>query len=216
LRLTFILLFFTSLIFGQQKPIVFYNEIGDEVNRKDFVDNKSSRKNLDLYFETDTTQVGMLVTRKNYGQLDKKTFKNLKAYLTDLVKKQIEPTQNIVINYLTAIPKKADNTKLKSTWNILDKDYLKKLHKIADISHFWINSPKSDNIEYHHKNRINWISDKDSLLMKLFFEHEVRYGNYILIKLNGKFLYDLGEHSKYEIWEESKNFSNKKIPLQLK
>jgi hypothetical protein len=206
MRLTFAFILFTCLTFGQKKPIVFYNESGEEINKQKFIETRDYSKNLDLYFENDTTQIALLVTRQKFGQLDKNTFENLKSYLTELTDKQIDSTQNIVINYLTAFPKKADNTKSRSTWNVLDEDYLKKLHKTADITQFWICSPLSDNLKYYHQNKINWIADKESLFKNLFFPYEVRYGNYILIKPDGKFYYYLGEHSKYEIWEKSKKY----------
>ncbi|WP_275316945.1 hypothetical protein [Tenacibaculum bernardetii] len=204
MRLTLIFTLFTLFVFGQEKPIVFYNESGEKINRQKFIEAKDYSKNLDLYFENDTTQIVLLVTRQKFGKLDKYSFEKLKTYLTELTNKKIDSTQNIVINYLTAFPKKADNSKSRSTWNILDKDYLKKLHKIADINQFWINSPESDNLKYYHQNKINWIADKESLFKKIFFPYEVRYCNYILIKPDGKFYYYLGEHSKYEIWENAK------------
>ena len=206
MRLTFVFLLFTCITLGQEKPIVFYNESGDKINKQEFIETKNYNKNLDLYFKNDTTQIALLVTRQKFGQLDKITFEKLKSYLTELTDKKIDSTQNIVINYLTAFPKKADNTKSRSTWNILDKDYLKKLHKIADINQFWIHSPESDNLKYYHQNKINWIADKESIFKKLFFPYELRYGNYVLIKPDGKFYYFLGEHSKYEIWEKSKKY----------
>jgi len=206
MRLTFIFIFCTSLIFGQEKPIVFYNENGEKISKEKFIDTKDYKKNLDLYFENDTTQIGLLITRQKFGQLDNKTFENLKSYLTDLSNKQIDSTQNIVINYLTAYPKKDENTISRSGWNVLHRDYLKKLHKIANINQFWINSTECDNLKYYHQNKINWMTDKENLFKKLFFPYEVRYGNYILINPDGKFYYYLGEHSKYQIWENAKVF----------
>lgn len=106
MRSTFIFILFTCLTFGQEKPIVFYNESGEKISKQNFIETKDYSKNLDLYFENDTTQIGLLVTRKKFGQLDKNTFENLKLYLTELSDKRIDSTQNIVVNYLTAYPKK--------------------------------------------------------------------------------------------------------------
>lgn len=206
MRSTFIFILFTCLTFGQEKPIVFYNESGEKISKQNFIETKDYSKNLDLYFENDSTQIGLLVTRKKFGQLDKNTFENLKLYLTELSDKRIDSTQNIVVNYLTAYPKKNENTNSKSGWNVLQRDYLKKLHKIANINQFWIHSSECNNLEYNHQKRINWIEDKDDLLKKLFFPYEVRYGNFLLIKPDGKFYYYLGEHSKYQIWEDAKKY----------
>ena len=206
MRLTLFFFLFTYLTLGQEKPIIFYNESGEKISKQDFVKAKDYSKNLDLYFKNDTTQIGLLVTRKKFGQLDKNTFEDLKSYLTELTEKKIDSTQNIVINYLTAYPKKNENANSKSGWNVLHRDYLKKLHKIANINQFWIHSSECDNLEYNHQKRINWTEDKDDLLKKLFFPYEVRYGNFILIKPDGKFYYYLGEHSKYQIWEDAKKY----------
>ena len=78
MRLTFIFILFSCLSFGQEKPIVFYNEIGEKIDKQKFIENIDYSKNLDLYFENDTTQIGLLVTRKKVGKLDKNTFGNLK------------------------------------------------------------------------------------------------------------------------------------------
>ena len=82
---------------------------------------KDYSENLDLYFENDTTQIGILITRQKFGHLDKKTFVNFKSYLSNISDKQIDSSQNIVINYLTPLPKKVDNIKSKSSWNVLEK-----------------------------------------------------------------------------------------------
>lgn len=206
MRLFFIIIFYTGLTFGQQKPIVFYNEVGEEINQLDFLRSKDYSENLDLYFENDTIQIGILITRQKFGHLDKKTFVNFKSYLSNISDKQIDSSQNIVINYLTPLPKKVDNIKSKSSWNVLEKHYLRKLHKIADIKQFWITSPESDNLNFYHHNKINWISDKDNLFKNLFFPYDVRYGNFILIKPDGSYYYYLGEHSKYKIWEKAEKF----------
>ncbi|WP_299157076.1 hypothetical protein [uncultured Christiangramia sp.] len=206
MRLTILFMLFTSLNFGQEKSIVFYNENGEKISKQKFIKTKDYGKNLDLYFENDTTQIGLLITRQKFGQLDKNTFEYLKSYLSELTDKPIDSTQNIVINYLTAYPKKDENKKSRSGWNVLNRDYLKKLHKIGNIIQFWIHSAECDNLEYHHQKSINWEEDEDNLLKKLFFPYEVRYGNYILIKPDGKFYYFLGEHSKYHIWENAEKF----------
>jgi len=192
--------------FGQTKPIVFYNENKEEITKESFFKLKDYTKNLDLYFENDSLQYGLLIKRQQFGKLDQKTFTKLKSYLTEISHKQIDSTQNIVINYLTAFPTKEKEFGFKASWNILDKDYLKKLHEIANVTQFWINSPKCDNLKYYQRNKIKWISDKENLFNEIFFPYQVKSGNYILIKPNGKFYSYLGEHGKYEIWENVKKY----------
>ncbi len=193
--------------FSQTKPTIFYNENGKEMTREIFIKSIDYNKNLNLYFENDSIQYGLLVKRRNFGRLDKKTFTKLKAYLTQLSKIKIDSTQNIVVNYITGFTDYKGNTKPRPTWSILQKNYTKELHKIADIVQFWIYPPKSsDNLTYYLQKRNNWIEDKENIFKKLFFPHEIEFGNYILIKPDGKFYYYLGEHSKYGIWDTSKKY----------
>ena len=201
-----IILLISIKAFGQTKPIEFYNENGEKITKEEFFESKDPAKNLDIYFEDDSLQFGLLITRLEFGQLDPPTFTKLKSYLTEISQTQIDSTQNIVINYLTAYPKREGSTKPRSTWNVLDRNYLKRLHKIADIKQFWINSPQADNLKFYHHNKINWIADEENLLKKLFFPYEAKHGHYILIRSNGKFYYYLGEHSKYQIWEDAEKF----------
>ncbi len=69
---------FTCLIFGQEKPMVFYKESGEEISKQKFIRTKDYSKNLDIYFENDTIQIGLLVDRQKFGQLSKDSFENLK------------------------------------------------------------------------------------------------------------------------------------------
>ena len=191
-------------VIGQTKPIVYLNEKGEGITKEKFINSTDYSKNLDLYFENDSLQYGLLVTRQKVDKLDTNTFKELKNYLAQLSQTQIDSTRNIVVNYLTAFSNNDKSTKSKSTWNVLDKDYTKKLHRIAVINQFWISSPENENLEYYHKNRINWIVDKEKLFKKIFFPYDVKYGYYILIKPDGKFYYYLGEHSKNHILNSSR------------
>ena len=150
-------------------------------------------------------QAGWL-PRKKFGHLDKKTFEDLKSYLTELTGKQIDSTRNIVINYLTAHPGNKENATPRSQWDILDDDYAKILHKTDGIEQFWIHSPEIDNLEFYYLDKINWVEDTDGFFEKMFFPYVVKYGNFILIKPDGHYYYYLGEHSKHQIWEQSKKY----------
>jgi len=207
LRIIILIALTTSLLgCGLMKPRVYYNEYNEKITRLKFLKEKDYAKNLDVYIKNDTAYTGLLITRQKFGQLDEETFIHLKLYLAKITQKQINTNENIVINYLTAYPKKRKNTRPRSLWNVLHRDYLVKLHQIANINQFWINSPESDNLKYYHNDVINWVSDEENLLKKLFFKYDVRYGNFIFIKPDGKFYYYLGEHGKYEILEKSKKY----------
>ncbi|WP_299706832.1 hypothetical protein [uncultured Pontibacter sp.] len=201
-----IFLLLTTQAFAQNKPMKYYGENGREVSEQVFFESRNYSQNLDLYFEDDSTHYGLLVTRQNSGKLDQQVFEELKAHLTQISGKQVDATKNIVVNYLTAFPEKIQPTTPKSAWNMFDKDYLRKLHKIAAIEQFWLNSPEAENLAYYHKNSINWIEDKGSHFQKVFFPYEVGVGNFVLLKPDGQFYYYLGEHGKQEVWEKAQKY----------
>lgn len=201
-----IILLVSVKTFGQTKPFEFYNENEEKITKEEFLKSKDYSKNLDLYFENDSLQFGLLIKRQHFGQLDPESFSKLKTYLSEISQTEIDSTQNIVVNYLTAFPEKEAGTDLRSKWDIFDKNYLKELHKVAEINQFWIHSPEVDNLEYYYQNKIDWIADKDDLFKNMFFPYSVRYGNFILIKQDGKYYYYLGEHSKRDIWKKSEKY----------
>lgn len=122
----------------------------------------------------------------------KKTFIDLKTYLTKITGKHINPSEGIVINYLTAFPKHTAGGPSKSTWNIYDRDYLKKLHKITPLSQLWIYSLETENLNFHHYPKINWVKDSEGVLKTLFFPIEVPDGNFSVDKTRRKILLLLG------------------------
>ncbi len=204
--LHFAMLFLSIATFGQKKAINFYDESGKEITKEIFVKSIDHSKNIDLYFENDSLNYALLVIREKEGQLENKTFARLKNYLAELSGAPIDSTKNIVINYLSGLPKYNGDSEPLLNLYTLESDYLKKLHRIAKIQQFWIHSPETENPEEYIKNNYNWIADKNRFFMDVFFRYEFPYGNYILIKPDGKFYFYLGEHSKERIWKSARKF----------
>lgn len=200
-----IILLFSLKTMGQNKHILYYSEEGKRISGQQFKTLRNYNKNLDLYFENDSTQVGLLVTREKYGHLDSVTAGNLKLYLTQISGKSIDSTDNIVVNFLTYRPEEENASRPLSKHNVLYKDYLKGLHKSPNINQFWIGSGESD-LSYLQKYEIDYTVDEEGVFKILFFPYEVKYGNFILIKPDGSYYYYLGEHSKSQIWEKSRRF----------
>ena len=191
--------------YSQEKPIKFYDENGSEITGESFIKKNDYIKNLGLYFENDTIKYSILVKRMNFGKLNNNELNYLKDYLNELSNSKIDSTENIVINYITSTPKKAKDPRLRSTWNVLDKDYLKKLHKISNIKQFWVNSPNVYNLKYFHSNKLNWLNDKRQVLKKMFFPYEI-YGHTLIVKPNGFYVSYIGEHGKDKIWALAKKY----------
>jgi len=135
-------------------------------------------------------------------------FNDLKNYLNTFKSDQIGSEDFIVINFLTGVSIEEQKKRSRSTWNIFDRNYIKKLNKITDVSHFWISSIDKEKLKYFYSNRVDWHKDEKNLIKKLFFPFELSYGYYIIINPEGEYYYYLGEYSKYNVWEKTEEMLN--------
>lgn len=207
-KILFIIILFISFFgYSQKKTIKYYNEIGKEINKDEFIKTKNQSDNIDIYFKNDTIDYALLIKRLNFGKLEKDTFLNFKNYLSAISNTKIDSTKYLVINYLSSLPKKSENTKSKSGWNIFDKIYLERLTSKGNVQHFWVNSPENDNLEYMHYNEINWLSDKKKIFNKIFLKYNVKYGYFLIINPNREFIFYVGEYSKQQVWDLFDSFS---------
>jgi|TARA_B110000908_G_C10014958_1_gene340322 hypothetical protein len=199
---------FLSIISGysQEKKNKFYNESSVEISKNKFLNTHNNNKNLAIYLENDSIKFNLLINRKKSGNLNGKSFNAFKKHLDELNGTQLDSTKNKVIIYLSATPNISPNINLKTTWNIFDNDYLKKLNRIDDLEILWIHSPMRKNLEYFHSDRINWVADKGDVLKNLFFEYETSYGNFIIVKPNGQYFYYLGEFGKQHVLRYTRKF----------
>ncbi|MEJ7694665.1 hypothetical protein, partial [Daejeonella sp.] len=92
-----------------------------------------------------------------------------------------------------------------STWNIFDGEYQRKLKKISTYDHFWVYK-NDENLKYYHPRRVNWQSDKNQLVEKLFFRYHYPCFSFVVLNKKGKYLSYFGEFGKNTVWELSKEF----------
>ena len=89
-----------------------------------------------------------------------------------------------------------------STWNIFDKDYLKNLEKISDISHHWIYKD-DENLKYYYKRKKGWKKDSKQFVEKMFFKYHYPCFSCVVIDSKGNFIANYGEFGKQTVWEIS-------------
>lgn len=136
-------------LYSQEKQFIYFNESYQEINEKEFLKGRSSREFLSLYFENDSLIQCLLIRRKKIGKLNKNHFSQLKEILSinDIVKNHL-----IVVIYYPGKDRCNDTKKRYSGWNIFDRDYLKQLNRINDISHHWIY--KNDkNLKFYYQKK---------------------------------------------------------------
>ncbi len=192
--LVILLLLFSCPLWSQKKPVYKFDENGNELVGQ-FVILKDGYIFGEV--ESDTAIIRVAQKRLVTGTLSGSQLHDLRTYLMKITASEIDPAKNIVINYLSSIPK-VDDAEGKSKWTLLEfpNRISRQLKTWYNAEHFWINSPGATNLEYYHQGKINWISDSKRMLNKLFFPYEVPYGHFVLIKPDGSFLYLLGEHNK--------------------
>ena len=211
----FILLFlflFSVSGFSQNKSYNFYNEEGQRISRKEFYKTRYNRGNFPVYVENDTARFGILYYNENYGKLNDSSFKYLKNYLNDLKQVEIDSADIIVINYLTSVPDEEQKKhRTRTTWNIFDRNYTRKLERKNNVSHFWISSLEKHKLKYFYSNRINWLTDREGVIPGLFFPFDFTYGYFIIIKPDGEYYYFIGEYGKQNVWSKTEEFANDNV-----
>lgn len=201
-----IILLFLSvsvLVFSQTRLEKFYNSDKLEISKTEFFKLKNNGENLDLYYENDTIILGFLIKHSYKGRLDSLMFENLKNYISQISNVRLNSQSSIIINYLSPVPKIDSNNIHISNWNLFDKDYMRKIKKLANNKQFWIASPEVDSVQLkrYSKNNTLWLKDDEDYFKKNFFEFDINYGNFIIIDKYGNYTIRLGEYGKNEIFK---------------
>jgi len=198
-----IYLFISYFSFSQEYVRKYFNVNKKEITQKKFYKQKNYKVNLDVFIQSDSLIIGMLVNRTNQGKLDEIKLSQLRQYLSRLSGKNIDSSKTIVINYLSSTPKTFNNSK-KSTWTIFNKNYLISLNKLSNIHQIWVNNPNNLNLEYFHKDKINWVEDSNRIIENQFFPFEFQYGNFVVINSNGNYISHYAEYGPEEVLKYTK------------
>lgn len=194
-----IFILISTKLFSQEKKVVFLNENHQEIDKIKFVNGKYSKKYLDLYFESDTLIKCLLVKRISMGRLNKNQLKELKESLT--IKDGIDDKLIVIIYYPGK--DKCNGMERYSNWNIFDRNYLKKLNKISDISHHWIYKD-DENLKYYYQKKKGWKKDRNQFIEKMFFKYHYPCSSCVVIDSKGNFIANYGEFGKQTVWVISK------------
>ncbi|MEZ4802834.1 MAG: hypothetical protein R2797_08670 [Gelidibacter sp.] len=203
--LCYLLLLATLKMYSQEKKIYYYNDGWKKISENRFKRNFSSKKYLMQTFEVDTAYINVSFKRKNYGLLKNNEFENLISTLQAHTNKDLKNSKLIVINYYPGSDN-CNKTKVPSTWNVYDTDYVKELDKITTVSQFWIYKI-DENLENNHKDRLKWMEDKNRIVEKQFFKYHFLCGSFVVIDNQGNFISYYGEYAKQTVWEIAKELN---------
>lgn len=186
-------------LLSQEKKVVYLNEFNQEISENEFKEGRSAKGILDLYFENDSLVKGLLVRKKSIGKLNENKFNKLKKSLS--IENKINDGLIVIIYY----PGKdrCNDVKNYSTWNIFDKDYLKRLKRISNVSHHWIYK-NDENLNYYYQNKIGWKKDKNQLIEKMFFKYHYPCASCVVLDTEGNFITYYSEFGKQTVWKMAK------------
>lgn len=202
LIITFSLILFNTTLYSQSKVKKYYNSNFDSISEKEFNNFLLKDNYVYISFELEDQSAFVLYQSKKRGKL---TVEELEILNRSLINKgQINNNVTIIIFY----PGKdyCNGMERISTWNIFDRDYLKKVNKINSINNFWIY--KSDeNLKYYHPQKVNWKKDDDQIIEKLFFIMHYPCFSSAVIDKEGNYILNLGEFGKQHIWDDVKELT---------
>ena len=149
-------LFNLNGVLAQEKKTYFFNEKFDLLNETDFKKLTDDKERFEVMYETDTAFITLSYKAVIRGHLEKEAFDSLKSALKNSSKEDFKTDGFIVIDYNPGISVCNTSNKGISSWNIYDKDYIRKLNKIHPSTHLWIcgftnlKVMKHSNIIIHH------------------------------------------------------------------
>jgi len=201
-KLLLLITFISTLFsFGQNKKEYIVDEnfksISDETfkNKLKEVDNHKMKYYYKFY-ENDTAKIGQVLLFRTKGVVSLDKRKSITDYIYKITGRKITPNQNIVISYYNSEKRKGDcmNFQLK------DKE-LRKYFK-NNTQSFQIAFARKENM----RNIKNLYIDAENIIRDNLFSEFWGCGNYIIIRPDGRYLKELGEHHPHDIIKDIKSF----------
>jgi hypothetical protein len=188
-RLLLSLLFTAAICNAQSKKEIFFDVDSILITKNEFLKRTDHTVNIGGTLEKNGIVINKLFTRKKIGTLSSEQYGKLKNHLK---KNSSDVSDNniIVINYYSGLD--TVNPNEKSSWNIYNKSYLKKLNKTGNISQYWIYK-YDENLNYHHADEINWLHDTSGFIEKTFFPFHFNAGSCVVILPNANYYIYFGE-----------------------
>lgn len=206
-------LFSISLLLGilgftqtEEKPMYYVDVNGDYITKELFEEKRKYQKGkpgyLKLYFESDSSFITMLHSRKKYGKLKSEEHEILRNYLDSLNNEPISINKFIVIQWYPGKDPCNSPTVGNSGWNRYQNSYHRKLKKIFNHKLLWIYK-NDENLEKHRKKKLSWLYDKNRIVELMLFPYHFPCGSFAIISPSGNYIGLYGEYGYREIIEIS-------------
>lgn len=186
-------------IYSQKKIATYFDENLNEINESEFNALTIQPNYQYNTYELNEQVANIAYKRKTTGKLSLEEFDLLKQALKFKGNLNNKLTVIIFIPSLDNCNKENQN----STWNVFDRDYLKKLGNISDFNHFWIYK-NDENLKYYYPKKNNWQFDNDQVIEKIFFKMHYPCFSFVVIDEYGNYISNFGEFGKQTVWEYSR------------
>lgn len=186
-------------IYSQKKIATYFDENLNEINESEFNALTIQPNYQYNTYELNDQVANIAYKRKTTGKLSLEEFDLLKQALKFKGNLNNKLTVIIFIPSLDNCNKENQN----STWNVFDRDYLKKLGNISDFNHFWIYK-NDENLKYYYPKKNNWQFDNDQVIEKIFFKMHYPCFSFVVIDEYGNYISNFGEFGKQTVWEYSR------------
>jgi len=177
----------------------YFDKNNVEISKSKFKNRKFGGKTIVV--SGDSINHVRLVLKEKHGKLSEMQLDKLKKYLS--IEDEINNKDKLIVIIYYPGKDKSIVIKRYSGWNVFDKDYLRELNRISDVSHHWIYKD-DENLKYYYKGIIDWRKDNGHLIEELFFNYNYPFSSCVVINSNGSFITHYGEFGKQKVWELSK------------
>lgn len=197
MKTIFLFLFFSSIAFGQstEKRGYLFNEKGENISQGSFEQKAKSGQYTWVVSETKDSINARLILREEYGNINVTEKKQLIDYLKEITGNEINDTETIIINF--SFKEAGPNQKHCLDYYSSVKSYRNYFKGKKQFAQFYFTQqgfPYPKDFVYE---------DKNDVIRKLLFTYG-SYCNYIIIKPNGRFFRNMGEHHQDKITSKAK------------
>ena len=202
------LLMITGTISAQKKKVYYQDENGNNIDSQAYSKDKNDPAYFHLKFDLDSARVFVKVTRKHSGTMNLDSLNLIKKDLEKVSNASIDPAHIIVIDYYPG-KDKCNSSGTTDTELIQNEqnDYLKKLHRLAPVSQFFIYNEKEGLERFGGTER--WKADAQHRIKNAFFKWHYPCGSVVVIHPDGRYISYYGEYSTAQVLDYVKELNKK-------
>lgn len=192
--------------FGQKKEL-YLNDDFEYISKTEFYKRSDQPLDYNLRFELDSTYLNVKVSRYKKGKIELEVFDSIRNVFYKNKNEEISNNDIFLINYYPGNDK-CSTEGYKSNFKSKYNQYHRKFEKIENLKQLFVYK-SNDGLE-GFGNKIDWQSDVNSLIERVFYPIPYPCGGYVIIDSKGNYISERGEYSYWKgLINEINTFANK-------